>query len=69
MIRYQRGRLTIIDREALEATACECYQLDRARFLSLVRSNGASSEAWDISGGGELWTPNEPRSASDAGSS
>lgn len=29
IIRCQRGRLTILDRAALEACACECYQLDR----------------------------------------
>jgi CRP-like cAMP-binding protein len=26
MVRYGRGRITIIDRRALEACACECYQ-------------------------------------------
>jgi hypothetical protein len=26
MMRYGRGRITIIDRRALEASACECYQ-------------------------------------------
>ena len=31
-IQYHRGELRIVDREALEAIACECYQLDRARF-------------------------------------
>jgi CRP-like cAMP-binding protein len=32
IIRYQRGRLTILDRAALEACACECYHLDREQF-------------------------------------
>ena len=27
IIEYQRGRITILDRQALEAIACECYQL------------------------------------------
>jgi|SRR5690349_13423206 CRP-like cAMP-binding protein len=27
MITYVRGRMTILDREALESAACECYQL------------------------------------------
>jgi CRP-like cAMP-binding protein len=36
LIRYHRGQLTIVDREGLEATACECYQLDHARFDRLL---------------------------------
>ncbi|MEM6839315.1 MAG: Crp/Fnr family transcriptional regulator [Cyanobacteria bacterium P01_C01_bin.120] len=30
MIRYSRGRITILDRDALEQAACECYSLLRA---------------------------------------
>jgi hypothetical protein len=29
LIHYTRGRITILDRKALENAACECYQLDR----------------------------------------
>ena len=29
IIDYQRGKITILDRKALEAVACECYQLIR----------------------------------------
>ena len=29
MIRYSRGKITILDREELENTACECYELFR----------------------------------------
>jgi CRP-like cAMP-binding protein len=32
LIRYSRGRLTIIDREGLEARACECYSVDHQQF-------------------------------------
>jgi len=30
LIRYHRGELTVLDREALEARACSCYATDRA---------------------------------------
>ena len=32
LIRYARGKITILDREGLEATACECYGVVRAAF-------------------------------------
>ena len=32
MIRYSRGKITIINREELENTACECYDLFRANI-------------------------------------
>jgi CRP-like cAMP-binding protein len=36
LIRYQHGKLTIVDREGLEGAACECYALDRNRFDRLL---------------------------------
>jgi CRP-like cAMP-binding protein len=33
MIRYTRGRVTVLDRVRLEATACECYEVVRAEGL------------------------------------
>ena len=34
-IRYHQGQVTILDRKALEATACECYGADQRRLLRL----------------------------------
>ena len=39
-IRYSRGTMTIVDRQALERTACDCYQIIKSEFDDL-RSNGA----------------------------
>jgi hypothetical protein len=36
VIENGRGRVTITDREGLEAAACECYQLDRSRLDRLL---------------------------------
>ena len=36
LIRYHHGRLTIVDREGLEALACECYRNDHALFMRLL---------------------------------
>lgn len=39
MLKYERGRLTIIDRAQLEKAACECYQTIRDEFDSLFRQH------------------------------
>jgi CRP-like cAMP-binding protein len=36
MIRYGRGHITIVDREALEATACDCYRVVKRRYERLL---------------------------------
>jgi hypothetical protein len=39
MISYSRGRIHIRDRQALEATACECYRLVNQEFQRLFGFN------------------------------
>jgi CRP-like cAMP-binding protein len=36
MIRYGRGHVTVLDRNALEATACDCYSVVKRRFERLL---------------------------------
>jgi CRP-like cAMP-binding protein len=37
LIRYRRGEISVINREGLAASACECYHLDHARFERLTK--------------------------------
>ena len=39
LIEYRRGRIRLIDRDGLEATACECYGSDRARLRRAISSD------------------------------
>jgi CRP-like cAMP-binding protein len=36
LIEYSRGRITVLDRNALEAHACECYQVVKKEFERLL---------------------------------
>ena len=38
MIRYQRGHISILRREALEATSCECYRVIQNEFARLLEN-------------------------------
>jgi hypothetical protein len=37
LIRYHRGRVTIVDRGGLEAVACECYGVIEAELEGVVQ--------------------------------
>lgn len=37
MIRYTRGKITILNREALNHTACECYHLIKNEYIRLLK--------------------------------
>jgi CRP-like cAMP-binding protein len=43
MIRYTRGRVTVLDRSRLEATACECYGVVKAEYARSVNASRLSS--------------------------
>ena len=36
MIRYGRGRITVLDRPRLEQRSCECYQVVKKEFDRLL---------------------------------
>ena len=36
LIRYRRGRITVLDRPGLEARSCECYQVVKSEFDRLL---------------------------------
>jgi CRP-like cAMP-binding protein len=40
LIRYRRGRVTILDRRGLEAESCECYPIVKREFDHLLGGNG-----------------------------
>ncbi len=43
MIRYARGRLSIVDRSRLEDTACECYRVVQSEYHRLLGSRSQHS--------------------------
>jgi len=42
LIRYSRGRITVIDRPGLEKRACECYAVVRKEYVRLLPKTQAS---------------------------
>ncbi|HEV7679086.1 MAG TPA: Crp/Fnr family transcriptional regulator [Candidatus Dormibacteraeota bacterium] len=43
LIRYQRGHVTIVDREGLEGVSCECYAVIKKELDKVAVSNGDGS--------------------------
>jgi hypothetical protein len=37
VIRYTRGKVTVLDRKALEEASCECYSIISRRAAELLR--------------------------------
>jgi DNA-binding FadR family transcriptional regulator len=42
LIRYRRGHVTILDHEALQQRACECYEISRLEFDRLLGDTAIS---------------------------
>lgn len=42
MIRYTRGQVTVLDRQRLEATACECYAVVKAEYARSAHTSSRS---------------------------
>lgn len=43
VIRYSRGKVTVLDRDALERSACKCYRLIARRAEELLDANASST--------------------------
>jgi CRP-like cAMP-binding protein len=51
LIKYQRGKVKIIDRAALEAASCDCYQITKELYASLYSHPVLAGEAdMEVSG-------------------
>ena len=46
LIGYSRGKIHILDREKLTATACECYRIVSASYRRVLKPNGNNSLAY-----------------------
>lgn len=42
LIEYRRGNVKVLDRQGLESTACECYEVTRRLLLNLYKTSAAA---------------------------
>jgi CRP-like cAMP-binding protein len=57
LIKTSRGRLTLIDREGLESSVCECYPIIRDAVANLFDGTGTMPRDTVCSGGPRSWIP------------
>jgi CRP-like cAMP-binding protein len=57
LIRYSRGRLTVLDRAGLEEASCECYAIVRENFDAMPGAEGDISGRRRLSSGLQATTP------------
>jgi hypothetical protein len=56
LIRYRRGRISILDRSGLEERSCECYAVVRRAYDRLLRDAGSMR----LASGGRVRAPIHP---------
>lgn len=54
LITYHRGKVTVLDRDGLEAASCECYGLIRERFDRLPGRTSSKGSGRRLLSSGEL---------------